>query len=216
MKIVNKKAYYNYQVIEDFTAGLMLVGSEVKSIRENNFNFGDSFIIFKDGELYVKNMSISKYKEATFQNHEEMRDRKILLTKKEISKISKLTEVRGITMIPLEIFTIRGRFKLKVGVCRGKKDWNKKDSIKKKILYKQNDVKICDIHFLGHRSMRLWSIRPSKRYSIRIQTSIGQFVSEGFASGSLQSSNSPSTNVCSTTISSKHLCSKTTTIRIEH
>ena len=132
MKIVNKKAYYNYQVIEDFTAGLMLVGSEVKSIRENNFNFGDSFIIFKDGELYVKNMSISKYREATFQNHEEMRDRKILLTKKEISKISKLTEVRGITMIPLEMFTIRGRFKLKVGVCKGKKDYDKRDSIKKK------------------------------------------------------------------------------------
>ena len=132
MKIVNKKAYYNYQVIEDFTAGLMLVGSEVKSIRENNFNFGDSFIIFKDGELYVKNMSISKYREATFQNHEEMRDRKILLTKKEISKISKLTEVRGITMIPLEMFTIRGRFKLKVGVCKGKKDYDKRDSIKRK------------------------------------------------------------------------------------
>ena len=132
MKIVNKKAYYNYQVIEDFTAGLMLVGSEVKSIRENNFNFGDSFIIFKDGELYVKNMSISKYREATFQNHEEMRDRKILLTKKEISKISKLTEVRGITMTPLEMFTVRGRFKLKVGVCKGKKDYDKRDSIKKK------------------------------------------------------------------------------------
>lgn len=132
MKIVNKKAYYNYQVIEDFTAGLMLVGSEVKSIRENNFNFGDSFIIFKDGELYVKNMSISKYREATFQNHEEMRDRKILLTKKEISKISKLTEVRGITMIPLEMFTIRGRFKLKVGVCKGKKDYDKRNSIKER------------------------------------------------------------------------------------
>jgi len=129
MKIVNKKAYYNYQVIEDFTAGLMLVGSEVKSIRENNFNFGDSFIIFKDGELYVKNLSISKYKEATFQNHEEMRDRKILLTKKEISKISKLTETKGITVIPLEMFTIRGRFKLKVGVCRGKKDYDKRQSI---------------------------------------------------------------------------------------
>lgn len=132
MKIVNKKAYYNYQVIEDFTAGLMLVGSEVKSIRENNFNFGDSFVIFKDGELYVKNMSISKYKEATFQNHEEMRDRKILLTKKEISKISKLTETKGITVIPLEMFTIRGRFKLKVGVCRGKKDYDKRQSIKQR------------------------------------------------------------------------------------
>jgi SsrA-binding protein len=132
MKIVNKKAYYNYQVIEDFTAGLILVGSEVKSIRENNFNFGDSFVIFKDGELYVKNMSISKYKEATFQNHEEMRDRKILLTKKEISKISKLTETKGITVIPLEMFTIRGRFKLKVGVCRGKKDYDKRQSIKQR------------------------------------------------------------------------------------
>ena len=132
MKIINKKAYYNYQVIEDFTAGLMLVGSEVKSIRDNNFNFGDSFIIFKDGELYVKNMSISKYKEATFQNHEEMRDRKILLTKKEISKISKLTEIRGITVIPLEMFTIRGRFKLKVGVCKGKKDYDKRNSIKER------------------------------------------------------------------------------------
>lgn len=132
MKIINKKAYYNYQVIEDFTAGLMLVGSEVKSIRDNNFNFGDSFIIFKDGELYVKNMSISKYKEATFQNHEEMRDRKILLTKKEISKISKLTETKGITVIPLEMFTIRGRFKLKVGVCRGKKDYDKRQSIKQR------------------------------------------------------------------------------------
>ena len=77
-------------------------------------------------------MSISKYKEATFQNHEEMRDRKILLTKKEISKISKLTETRGIAMIPLEIFTVRGRFKLKVGVCKGKKDYDKRNSIKKK------------------------------------------------------------------------------------
>ena len=132
MKIINKKAYYNYQVIEDFTAGLMLVGSEVKSIRGNNFNFGDSFIIFKDGELYVKNMSISKYKEATFQNHEEMRDRKFHLTKKEISKISKLTETKGITVIPLEMFTIRGRFKLKVGVCRGKKDYDKRQSIKQR------------------------------------------------------------------------------------
>ncbi len=132
MKIVNKKAYYNYQVLEDFTAGLMLVGSEVKSIRESNFNFGDSFVYFKDGELYVKNMSISKYKEATFQNHEEMRDRKLLLTKKEILKISKLNETKGITIIPLEIFTIRGRFKLKVGVCRGKKDYDKRESIKKR------------------------------------------------------------------------------------
>jgi len=68
MKIVNKKAYFNYQVLEDFTAGLVLVGSEVKSLRENGINFGDSFIIFKEGELWLKNLTISKYKQSSYQN----------------------------------------------------------------------------------------------------------------------------------------------------
>jgi SsrA-binding protein len=132
MKIVNKKAYYNYQVLEDFTAGLMLTGSEVKSLRENNMNFGDSFIFFKDGELYVKNMSISKYKESSYQNHEELRDRKLLLNKKEIDKISKMSDNKGVAIVPLEIMTIRGRFKLKIGVCRGKKEYDKRNSIKER------------------------------------------------------------------------------------
>ena len=70
MKIVNKKAYFNYQVLEDFTAGLVLVGSEVKSLRENGINFGDSFIVFKDGELWIKSLTISKYKQSSFQNHD--------------------------------------------------------------------------------------------------------------------------------------------------
>lgn len=132
MKIVNKKAYFNFQVIEDFTAGLVLVGSEVKSLRENNLNFGDAFLYFKDGELWVKNMSISKYKESSYQNHEELRDRKVLLTKKEIYKISKLSETKGVAIVPLELFTIKGRFKLKVGICRGKRDWDKRQDIKKR------------------------------------------------------------------------------------
>ena len=130
MKIVNKKAYFNYQVIEDFVSGIMLVGSEVKSMRLNNFNFGDSFAYFKDGEIFLKNLSIAKYKDATYQNHNELRDRKLLLNKKEISKISKLSEVRGTTLIPLEVFTINGRFKSKLGVCRGKKDYDKRNTIK--------------------------------------------------------------------------------------
>jgi SsrA-binding protein len=77
-------------------------------------------------------LTISKYKQSSFQNHEELRDRKILLTKKEVSKISKMTETKGTTIIPLEIFIINGRFKLKMGVCRGKKEWNKKEDIKKR------------------------------------------------------------------------------------
>ena len=137
MKIVNKKAYFNFQVLEDFTAGLILLGSEVKSLRENNINFGDSFIFFKDGDLYIKNMSISKYKESSYQNHEELRDRKLLLNKKEIDKISKMSENKGVAIIPLEIMTVRGRFKLKVGVCRGKKSYDKRNSIKERDLERE-------------------------------------------------------------------------------
>ena len=132
MKVVNKKAYFDYFVIEDFVAGLVLTGSEVKSLRRGDVNFNDGYIIFKDGELFIKNMRIAQYKEATYNNHEEMRDKKILLTKKEIGKISKSYDEKGITVIPLEIFTLKNRFKIKLGVCRGKKNWNKKESIKAK------------------------------------------------------------------------------------
>jgi len=130
MKIVNKKAYYNYQVVEDYIAGIMLESSEVKSLRENDINFVDSYIFFRNNELYIKNMYIARYKEASFQNHDETRERKILLTKRELNKISRAVETKGITIIPLEIFPVRGRFKLKIGICKGKKDWDKRDSIK--------------------------------------------------------------------------------------
>jgi len=132
MKIVNKKAYYDYFVVEEYTCGLVLQGSEVKSLRQGDVNFNDGYIIFKDGELFIKNMRIAKYKEATYNNHEEMRDKKLLLTKKEIGKISKSYDEKGITVIPLEIFTLKNRFKLKIGVCRGKKNWDKRESIKAK------------------------------------------------------------------------------------
>ena len=137
MKIVNKKAYFDYFVVEDFVAGLVLTGSEVKSLRQGDANFNDGYIIFKDGELFIKNMRIAKYKEATYNNHEEMRDKKLLLTKKEISKISKVFDERGITVIPLELFTLKNRFKLKIGVCRGKKNWDKRNSIKEKDLERE-------------------------------------------------------------------------------
>lgn len=138
MKITNKKAYFNYQVLEDFIAGLVLQGSEVKSLLGNNMNFGDSYIFFRDGELWVKNMSISKYKESSYQNHDELRERKLLLNKSELNKISKMLDIKGVTVIPLEILRIGGRFKLKIGVCKGKKDWNKKEDIKKRDIEREN------------------------------------------------------------------------------
>ena len=137
MKIVNKKAYFDYFVVEEHICGLVLQGSEVKSLRQSDVNFNDGYIIFKDGELFIKNMRIAKYKEATYNNHEEMRDKKLLLTKKEITKISKSYDERGITVIPLELFTLKNRFKLKIGVCRGKKNWDKRNSIKEKDLERE-------------------------------------------------------------------------------
>lgn len=132
MKISNKKAYYNYFVVEDFISGLVLVGSEVKSILNNDMNFGDSYIFFKDGELFIKNMRIAQYKNATYQNHDEMRDKKILLNKKEIAKISKAVGDKGVSIMPLEILTMNNKIKLKIGICRGKKEYNKREDIKKK------------------------------------------------------------------------------------
>jgi SsrA-binding protein len=132
MKIVNRKALYDYFVIEDFIAGLVLQGSEVKSLRKGDVNFNDGFIFFKDGELFIKNMRIAKYLEATYQNHEELRDKKLLLNKSEINKISKLYEEKGIALIPLELITVNNRFKLKFGVCRGKKNVDKRETIKKR------------------------------------------------------------------------------------
>lgn len=131
-KIVNRKAYYDYQVLEEFVAGVVLFGSEVKSLRNNDVNFNDAYIIFNNGELFIKNMRIASYKEATYNNHNENRERKILLTKKEIRKISKEISEKGISLIPLEIFTSHNKFKIKIGLCRGKKNWNKKEIIKAK------------------------------------------------------------------------------------
>lgn len=138
MKIINKKAYYDYQVMDEFVAGVILSGSEVKSLRQNDVNFNDAYIIFNKGELFIKNMRIASYKDATYNNHNETREKKILLKKKEISKISKEIAEKGISIIPLEIFMVRNRFKIKIGICRGKKNWNKKESIKTKDI--QRDI----------------------------------------------------------------------------
>ena len=141
MKIVNKKAYYDYFVVEDFIAGMILTGSEVKSLRKGDANFNDGYIIFKDGELFIKNMRIATYREATYNNHEEMRDKKLLLTKKEIEKISKVFSERGVAVIPLELFTMHNRFKLKLGICKGKKQFDKRETIKKKDIERENQRK---------------------------------------------------------------------------
>lgn len=131
-KILNKKAYYEYNILKEYISGIVLCCSEVKSLSEGNANMGDSFCYVWNNEIFIKNLFISKYDESSYLNHEERRDRKLLLNKKEIRDIIKSTQETGITTIPLEIFTMNGKFKVKIGVARGKKTYDKRETIKKR------------------------------------------------------------------------------------
>ena len=132
MKITtNKKAYFEYSVLESFDAGIKLIGNEVKSIRRSDVTISDSFVYIKNGELFIKNMKVAKYKQAhMLDKHDENREKKLLLNRREINKIEKLIQVVGTTIIPLEIFVSNNLIKVKIGVCKGKKLWNKKEDIK--------------------------------------------------------------------------------------
>jgi SsrA-binding protein len=144
MHINNRKAYHDYNIIEEYIAGIKLVGSEVKSIFFGNANINDSYVYIKDNEVFVKGMYIAKYKESTYMNHEEVHDRKLLLTKKQIKDILKELKVNGITMVPLEILEINGKFKLKIGLAKGKKSFDKKESKKLKDLERQTQRELSE------------------------------------------------------------------------
>ena len=129
----NKKARYEYEILLEFDAGIVLVGNEVKSIREGNVTISDSYIYVKDGEVWIKNLKVAKYKQMhKLDTHDENRDKKLLLSRKEITKIEKKLEDKGTTAVALNIFINHNRIKIKIGVARGKKMWNKKEDIKKK------------------------------------------------------------------------------------
>lgn len=133
MIVNNRKAYYEFHIHEEFEAGVVLVGSEVKSIRMGNVTLADSFIYLKDGEVWLKNMNVARYKSShPLTKHEENRDKKLLLSRKEINRIERKLQDKGTTAIPLSIFLKRNRIKIKIGVATGKKLWNKREDIKKK------------------------------------------------------------------------------------
>ena len=139
MNIKNRKAYHEYTMLEEYIAGIKLVGSEVKSIFFGNANITDGYVYVKENELFVKNMYIAKYKESTYMNHDETRDRKLLLTKKQINDIIKDLKVNGVTIVPLEVLLVNGKFKLKIAVAKGKKSQDKRESKKLKDLKRQTD-----------------------------------------------------------------------------
>ena len=133
MEILNRKALHEYIVIEDIVAGIVLFGSEVKSIRQGKCNISDAYCYINNGECILKNSHISKYDSDKFTNHEELRDRKLLLKKKEIRYIKSELQIKGITLIPLSIYTTKtGLIKVNIGICKGKKLYDKRESIKER------------------------------------------------------------------------------------
>lgn len=127
----NRRAFYEYSIIEEYDCGVVLHGSEVKSIRLGNVTISDSFIYIKSGEVWIKNLKVARYKQAhRLEIHDENRDKKLLLTKKQIDKIGKSLQDAGVTCIPLSIFIKNNRIKIKIAIAKGKKLWDKRESIK--------------------------------------------------------------------------------------
>lgn len=132
----NKKAYFDYEVLETFEAGIELLGSEVKSIKKGQANLKGSFVSFKNNELFTENLHVSKYKYST-QELNPLRKRRLLLKSKEIDKIIAELNSKGIAVIPLELYTKRALIKIKIGICRGKKKYDKREDLKKKAQQKE-------------------------------------------------------------------------------
>lgn len=131
--IKNRRATFDYEIIDRYTAGLVLVGSEIKSVRLGKAGLADSYCFFINGELWIKGMYIAEYFYATYNNHKERRDRKLLLSKKELSKLQNAVKTPGITIIPIKLFiNDRGYAKLEIGVAKGKKLYDKRASIKER------------------------------------------------------------------------------------
>lgn len=134
----NRKAYHDYFVEERFEAGIELFGTEVKSIRQGTVNLKDSYLTVTDGELFAKGIHISPYEKGNIFNRDPLRVRKLLMHKKEILKIGMLSQKDGFTLIPLSLYLKKGRVKVEVGVCRGKKLYDKRESALKRDLEREN------------------------------------------------------------------------------
>ncbi|HCB10747.1 MAG TPA: SsrA-binding protein [Cyanobacteria bacterium UBA11991] len=128
----NRKAFHDYNIFDKYVAGIVLTGTEIKSVRNNAINLKDSFCRIEDGEVFLYNCHISPYENGNRYNHEAKRVRKLLLTKKEILKISQKIKKDGYTVIPLEVFFVKGYAKMEIGLAKGKKLYDKRDDMIKK------------------------------------------------------------------------------------
>lgn len=132
MEIVNRKAHHDYFVKSTYEAGIELMGTEIKSIRLGNANINDSYARIKDNEVFLVNMYIGKYEEGNIFNHDERRSRKLLLHKKEIIRINHEIETNKYTLIPLKLYFKKNKLKVELGLCQGKKLYDKRQAIKER------------------------------------------------------------------------------------
>ena len=132
MEILNRKANFNYEILERIECGIVLKGTEIKSIRMGKANIKDSYGIIKNNEVFILNMHISPYDNGGVFNHEETRTRKLLLHKKEILKLKNKLDLDGFTLIPLKLYFVHDKAKIELGLCRGKKLYYKRESVKKR------------------------------------------------------------------------------------
>ena len=138
--IVNRKAKYEYTLVDEFEAGIMLKGTEVKAMRSGNANLSDAYCIFDNGNLIIKSMFIAEYDHGNVNNHETRADRRLLLRKSELKKIKRKLDEKGLTLVPYKIyFTERGVVKLNIWLAQGKKTFDKRNSIKEKDVKRELD-----------------------------------------------------------------------------
>lgn len=137
MEILNRKARYDYEIEDTYEAGIVLTGTEIKSLRAGKVNIKDSYAIIRNNEIYLLNTHISLYEEGNRFNHDEDRTRKLLLHKREILKLKDKLEIEGYTLVPLKIYFVKNKAKVLIGVAKGKKNYNKKETIKERDIQRE-------------------------------------------------------------------------------
>ncbi len=134
---INKKAYHDYEILDKYEAGLSLLGTEIKSVRKGKVQLKEAYVSFIKGEAYIKGMNIAQYDHGNRFNHDETRDRKLLLHKYEITKLYSKTKLQGLTVVPLKMYLKDGKAKLEIGLARGKSLYDKREDDKLKTMQRE-------------------------------------------------------------------------------
>lgn len=137
MEILNREARFNYFIVDEIEAGIVLTGTEVKSIRDGKCQLKDSYATLRNNEVYLLNMHINEYKEGNLFNHDPKRTRKLLLHKSEIKKLHDKVKLEGLTLVPLKLYFKKNKVKLLIGICKGKKNFDKRETIKERDLQRE-------------------------------------------------------------------------------